>query len=92
MTSQTLISKSLPSLSNVPNLASQPNPMSTAATAIRPSSNAELSSAPACKLPYQATHQVELLHLQAETEALFQQLQVLKQQRSDLSDSLQASS
>ncbi|NJN85473.1 MAG: hypothetical protein HC881_03100 [Leptolyngbyaceae cyanobacterium SL_7_1] len=34
------------------------------------------------KLPYQATHQVELLHLQAETEALLQQLQTLKQQRS----------
>jgi hypothetical protein len=32
-------------------------------------------------LPYQASHQVELLHLQAETEALLQQLQTLKQQR-----------
>lgn len=34
------------------------------------------------KLPYQAPHQVELLHLQAETEALLRQLQTLKQQRS----------
>ncbi|MBF2003815.1 MAG: hypothetical protein IGS38_24220 [Synechococcales cyanobacterium M58_A2018_015] len=33
------------------------------------------------KLPYQANHQVELLHLQAETEALLQQLKTLKQQR-----------
>lgn len=33
------------------------------------------------KLPYKANHQVELLHLQAETEALLQQLKTLKQQR-----------
>lgn len=33
------------------------------------------------KLPYQANHQVELLHLQAEIEALLQQLTTLKQQR-----------
>ena len=33
------------------------------------------------KLPYQESHQVELLHLQAEIEALLQQLQSLKQQR-----------
>jgi hypothetical protein len=34
------------------------------------------------RLPYQASHQVELLHLQAEIEALFQQLKSLQQQRS----------
>lgn len=33
------------------------------------------------KLPYQANHQVELLHLSAEIDALLQQLQSLKQQR-----------
>jgi hypothetical protein len=33
------------------------------------------------KLPYQPTHQVELLHLQAETEALLQEIQTAKQQR-----------
>jgi hypothetical protein len=33
------------------------------------------------QLPYQESHQAELLHLQAETEALLQQLQTLKQQR-----------
>jgi hypothetical protein len=49
------------------------------------------SQAVASKLPYQATHQVELLHLQAEIEALLQQLQTLKQQRSadSLSDAAQ---
>jgi hypothetical protein len=41
----------------------------------RPSSNLPK------QLPYQASHQVELLHLQAELDALFQQLQSLKQQR-----------
>jgi hypothetical protein len=39
------------------------------------------SAAPPRKLPYQANHQVELLHLQAETEALLQHLKTLKQQR-----------
>jgi hypothetical protein len=41
------------------------------------------------KLPYQATHQVELLHLQAEIEALLQQLKTLKQQRLEV-DPLEA--
>lgn len=39
------------------------------------------TSARVTKLPYQTNHQVELLHLQAEIEALLQQLQALKQQR-----------
>lgn len=33
------------------------------------------------KLPYQANHQVELMHLQAEIDALLQHLQTVKQQR-----------
>jgi hypothetical protein len=33
------------------------------------------------KLPYQASHQAELIHLEAEIEALLQRLQALKQQR-----------
>ncbi|NJL38627.1 MAG: hypothetical protein HC840_30690 [Leptolyngbyaceae cyanobacterium RM2_2_4] len=33
------------------------------------------------KLPYRDSHQAELLHLQAETEALLKQLQMLQQQR-----------
>ena len=34
-----------------------------------------------CTLPYQASHQVELLHLHAEIESLLQQVRALKQQR-----------
>lgn len=34
-----------------------------------------------CTLPYQASHQVELLHLHAEIESLRQQVRTLKQQR-----------
>jgi hypothetical protein len=45
-------------------------------------SSAKESLTKLAKLPYQASHQVELLHLQAETEALLQQLQTLKEQRS----------
>ncbi len=33
------------------------------------------------KLPYQTTHQLELLHLRAEVETLIQHLQFQKQQR-----------
>jgi hypothetical protein len=45
-------------------------------------SHAKASLTKLAKLPYQANHQVELLHLQAETEALLHQLQTLKEQRS----------
>lgn len=38
------------------------------------------------KLPYQDNHKVELLHLQAEIDALLQQLTNLKQQRLSTSD------
>lgn len=54
---------------------------------------AQLSESSGCvaaqprKLPYQASHQVELMHLQAETEALLQRLQTLKQQRQSEFDS-----
>ena len=33
------------------------------------------------KLPYQASHKAELIHLQEDIDALLQQLQTLKQQR-----------
>jgi hypothetical protein len=60
--------------------------------AVQFSTSAELNPAPMTisnavplnnqtKLPYQPTHQVELLHLQAETEALLQEIQTAKQQR-----------
>jgi hypothetical protein len=38
------------------------------------------------KLPYQTNHQAEWLHLQAEAEALLQQLIELKQQRHESSE------
>jgi len=40
------------------------------------------------RLPYQESHRAELLHLQAETEALLQQLQTLQQQRLALDHSI----
>lgn len=40
-----------------------------------------VSAAPAQRLPYQANHQAELLCLQAEADALLQQLQVMKQEK-----------
>lgn len=43
------------------------------------------STSGSAKLPYQATHQVELLHLQADIDALLYQLQSLKQQRASVS-------
>ncbi len=52
-----------------------------------PASNPSVC-APVMKLPYQKTHQVELLNLQAETEALLQRLRVLKQQKSTEANSL----
>jgi hypothetical protein len=39
------------------------------------------SSTRAQRLPYSKTQQLELLHLQAEAEALLQQVQVLTQQK-----------
>lgn len=78
MTTQVLMSPSviLPSI-EAANHSQQPSDgvfqASASTTAIAPKSS---------KLPYQANHQVELLHLQAEIEALFQHLETLKRQRS----------
>jgi len=58
---------------------------------VEPSANSASNPsacAPVMKLPYQKTHQVELLNLQAETEALLQRLRVLKQQKSAEANSL----
>jgi hypothetical protein len=49
--------------------------------------NGDSQSQGAKKLPYQVNHQVELLNLQAETEALLQELQTLKQRRLVTADS-----
>lgn len=46
------------------------------------SDSTQMPVAKSCKLPYRATHQVELLHLHAEVEVLLQQVRSLKQQRS----------
>lgn len=43
--------------------------------------SSDSSSGPKRELPYQKNHQVELLHLQAETEVLLQQLKALQQQK-----------
>jgi hypothetical protein len=57
--------------------------MTTQALISNETFQAQLQSSclPQQRLPYQASHQVELLHLQAETEALLQHLKYLKQQK-----------
>lgn len=49
--------------------------------AAQPAKSSTPVAAETRKLPYRANHQAELMHLQAETEALLQRLQTLKQQR-----------
>ena len=46
-----------------------------------PSQAESIGAAKFCTLPYQASHQVELLHIHAEIESLLQQVRALKQQR-----------
>lgn len=46
-----------------------------------PATEIAASTSQSPKLPFQTNHQVEWLHLQAEAEALLQQLIELKQQR-----------
>lgn len=74
MTSQTLIDNRAVQFST----SAISNPASTASTITFHEST---SLEDLRKLPYQANHQVELLHLQAETEALLQEIQTAKQQR-----------
>jgi hypothetical protein len=74
MTSQTLIDNRA--------VQSSTSAVSDSAPAI--ASNNAISLENPRNLPYQATHQVELLHLQAETEALLQEIQTAKQQRVNL--------
>lgn len=71
----------------MPNIVSELAPVQTSPTgqeanSVKSAGSSNLAGAvKPSKLPYQASHQVELLHLQAEIDALFQQLQTLKQQR-----------
>ncbi|NJR38475.1 MAG: hypothetical protein HC781_06065 [Leptolyngbyaceae cyanobacterium CSU_1_4] len=74
MTSQTLIN----------NRAVQFSPSAVSSSDAPIASPSLTSLATLGKLPYQANHQVELLHLQAETEVLLQEIQTVKQQRSNL--------
>jgi hypothetical protein len=46
-----------------------------------PAQAESIGTAKFCTLPYQASHQVELLHLHAEIESLLQQVRAMKQQR-----------
>jgi hypothetical protein len=70
MTSQTLINDRAAQFST----SAEPNPAPMTISNAVPLNNQ-------IKLPYQPTHQVELLHLQAETEALLQEIQTAKQHR-----------
>lgn len=80
MTSQTLMTNTVLDLPRVQSVDGQSSESCRTASSSS-SSNSSTDSLQPAKLPYQASHQVELLHLQAETEALLQQLQTLKQQR-----------
>ncbi len=86
MTGQLLMSASAASLSSSQNLVGGSNATgmaragSTAASNISSSSRTRLVEL--TKTLDQANHQAEFLHLQAETEALLLQLQLLKQKRS----------
>jgi len=94
MTSGTLMPNIVSELATVqPNLKEQESTssVSTDNASMNNVKSAELSNKPAgtiqpSKLPYQDNHQVELLHLQAEIDALLQQLTTLKQQRLSTSD------
>lgn len=87
MTSQTEMSSSTSELPNQQlGSAQQFSEDTREASADAPTKDSTLKS-PVClaakpmKLPYQENHKEELLHLQADIEALLQQLQTLKQQR-----------
>jgi hypothetical protein len=59
----------------------EPRPTSSNESNRSTSSQGSLSLLEPSRLPYRDNHRAELLHLQAETEALLQQLQTLQQQR-----------
>lgn len=84
MTIQTLTSNRVSDLSRLQVATLEP-------TATAPVERSRSASPSLSRLPYEASLQVELLHLQAETEALLQQLQALKQQRLAETASLSAS-
>ena len=77
MTSQTLINTRAVQLST--SAVSDPSPIISSSN-----SGKAIPSENPTNLPYQASHQVELLHLQAETEVLLQEIQTVRQQRVNL--------
>lgn len=79
MTSQTLMPTSASDLQTSQVVGSSTS--TNAPDGDRSSTLPESASPELGKLPYQTTHQLELLHLRAEVEALLQQLQFQKQQR-----------
>lgn len=81
MTSQTLVPNRLPDLSNAQARVRHLESTGDFATASDSAAVPGSASPQANQLPYQASHRTELLHLQAETEALLIQLQTIKQQR-----------
>lgn len=84
MTSQTLSPNRLPHIDNV---RIEPHPLETLSSEARSSDDSATaqtaSPVSSQKLPYKANHQAELLHLQAETEALLHQLQAMKESHSE---------
>jgi hypothetical protein len=81
MTSQVLTPGRLSNLSESQTIVRSSNVEARTASASTSSSSSSVAVLESVKLPYQVDHQVELLHLRAEVEALLQQLQSLKQQR-----------
>jgi hypothetical protein len=81
MTSQVLTPGRLSNLSESQTIVLSSNVEARTAIASTSSSSSSVAVLEGVKLPYQVDHQVELLHLRAEVEALLQQLQSVKQQR-----------
>jgi hypothetical protein len=77
MTTQVLMSTS----ETVSGIEALSGPQSSSESISPASASTTATASKPCKLPYQANHQVELLHLQAEIEALLQHIQALKQKR-----------
>jgi hypothetical protein len=84
MTSQLLISANPAGTVSVPATPEELVGMNETATKAKtPNQPATLS-----KMPYQADQQMKFLHLQAETDALLEQLRLIKQQREAASTAL----
>lgn len=76
MTNQTLVSDRPVQLSSAATAVQAPQTTASSATV-----NYQTRLLEAMKAQYQLDQQVKFLHLQAETESLFQQLQAIKQRR-----------